>query len=154
MSTYRSNVFTDLLFKSGEHLRDVEFIKCTFSKCRCYVGEAATLTRCTIQNVHLLNCSQDRCLMEAPILQDSVIDGLNTKGQMLAIHGGVFCHVTLRGKIDRLRIRPDVTESSMQPPCRSARPPPFTERHRGRSLQSPTPPQPSCCTPAWKPYHS
>jgi hypothetical protein len=114
MTTYNKKKFSDLLFDSGEELRDAEFIKCHFAYCRCLLAEAATLHRCTIQGVRLLNCSQDRCLLEGPILQDVVVDGLDTKGQLPEILGAAFCHVVLRGKIDRLWIKPRTIEPSMQ----------------------------------------
>lgn len=112
VTRYEKKTFTDLSSRGKGTIADVEFVKCHFA--HCVVVETGARSRCTVRNVRLVNCSQDRCYLLAPILEDVLVDGLNTKGQMPAVHGAAFNRVTLRGKIDRLWIRPDVVEPSRQ----------------------------------------
>src|SRR5713226_8278041 len=109
---FEKKTFKDFRSKGKAEFDDIEFVKCHFVN--CYLGERGASKRPVIRNVRLLNCSQDRCLLVAPILQDILVDGLNTKGQMPEIRGAALSQVTLRGKIDRLWIRPSVIEPSMQ----------------------------------------
>jgi hypothetical protein len=112
MTSSNKKTFTDFFLDGKANVADVEFTKCKFA--HCLIMAADVNNRATIQDVRLLNCSQERCLMQGPILRNVLVDGLNTKGQMPDILGAVFDRVTLRGKIDRLSIKPWVVERSQR----------------------------------------
>lgn len=97
-------------------LSDAEFHNCYFQGCALSVTQDTRL-RSTIRNVKLVNCSQRGCAVYPAIIEDVVVDGFKTHGQLLQIWGAVFNRVVLRGRIDRLMIsgvvdvmgqRPDV----------------------------------------------
>src|SRR5229473_836527 len=109
---FEKKTFKDFRSKGKAEFDDIEFVKCHFVN--CYLGERGASKRPVIRNVRLLNCSQDRCLLVAPILQDVVVDGLDTQKQMPQILGAVFDRVVLRGKIDRLWIKPSIVDPAKQ----------------------------------------
>ncbi|MCY2924023.1 MAG: hypothetical protein NT031_01040 [Planctomycetota bacterium] len=54
--------------------------------------------------MRLVDCSQQGCSLEAAIVEDCLVDGFDTSGQLLQIWGAVFNRVVLCGKIGRLMI--------------------------------------------------
>jgi hypothetical protein len=104
MNSFTKQKYEDFRVKDKKKFEDLEFVKCDFV--HCLLGQQGVKKRCAVQNVRLLNCSQDRCTLYAPILRNVLVDGLNTKGQAPTINGAVFDQVTLRGKIDDLWIKP------------------------------------------------
>jgi hypothetical protein len=112
MIKYTKKTFVDFFSNSRVEFADFEFVNCKFVNSAICSRDCSN--RCTIRNVRILNCTQDRCLLEAPILQNVIVDGLNTKGQMPEVLGAVFDRVTLRGKIDRLWIKPSVVDPGKQ----------------------------------------
>jgi hypothetical protein len=58
-----------------------------------------------------VNCHQRGCAIHGAIIENTVVDGLATHGQLLQIWGAVFNQVVLKGKIDRLMISADVLPS-------------------------------------------
>jgi len=88
-----------------------------FNRC-CFQSYFLSLTsnpalRSTIRNVRLHECSQRGCTLYAAIVEDVLVDGLNTNGQLVRAHGAVFNRVVLRGKIDRLMLNDTLLPSSL-----------------------------------------
>lgn len=54
--------------------------------------------------MNLIDCEQIGCSLYAAVVEDVVIDGLKTNGQLLQAWGAVFNRTILKGKIDRLMI--------------------------------------------------
>jgi hypothetical protein len=112
LESFEGKAFRDFRFRGRRTFRDYTFTKCQFDQ--CLIGEKGVSQRCVIENTRLLNCSQQRCSLEGAILQDVIIDGLNTKGEMPEVLGAACKHVTLRGRIDRFWIKPEVVELEKQ----------------------------------------
>jgi hypothetical protein len=101
--------------RPGRIFEDLEFRRCTF------VGSSLSRTnkpklRSTVRSVRLLDCQEIGCTLDAAIVEDVLVDGLETTG-LLLIWGAVFKHVTLRGHIGSFMISPLVTsrpESAVQ----------------------------------------
>jgi hypothetical protein len=92
---------------SGRAFSDLEFKRCRF------VSSAISKTRnprrrSTIRNVNLIKCEVLGCMVDSAIIEDVLIDGLKTTGQLLHCWGTVFKHVTLKGNIDRIMISPAI----------------------------------------------
>lgn len=88
---------------SGAVFSDLEFRGCSFESCRISMTEDPRL-RSVVRNVKIVNCFQRGCAIDAAVLEDIVIDGLATHGQLLQVWGAVFKHVVLKGSIDRMMI--------------------------------------------------
>jgi hypothetical protein len=58
--------------------------------------------------VRLISCEQRGSSIWGAILDDVIVDGFSTNGQLFQTWGAVFKHVTLRGKIGRIMISPAV----------------------------------------------
>lgn len=56
----------------------------------------------TVRNIKILNCSQRGCVIDSAVIEDCIVDGFDTRGQLLRCWGAVFKHVVLRGKIGKL----------------------------------------------------
>lgn len=84
---------------------------------RCYFeGYFLSLTsnpalRSTVRNVRMTDCSQRGCTLYSAILEDVIVDGFKTNGQLFQTFGAAFNRVVLRGKIDRLMLSNDVLPS-------------------------------------------
>ncbi len=112
-------VFEDREFESfydrgGHTYANLEFRRCRFVSC------AISLTskperRSTVRNVRLVQCEQSGCAMYSAIIEDMVVDGFKTGGQLLQTWGAVFKHVTLRGNLGRLMISPFVELGQVKP---------------------------------------
>lgn len=88
---------------SGAVFSDIEFQRCYFEGCDLSITRDPAL-RSTIRKAKLLDCSQRGCGLHAAIVQDVVVDGFNTKGQLFQVWGAVFNRVVLRGNIGRVMI--------------------------------------------------
>jgi hypothetical protein len=104
---------------SGAVFSDIEFRRCHF------VSSALSITRdpalrSTIRNIKLLNCSQQGCSLDAAIVEDVLVDGFETKGQLFQVWGAVFNRVVLRGNIGRLMISPVVDLMGEHPESQKA----------------------------------
>ena len=88
---------------SGAHFCDLEFRKCYFESCSLSITQKPSL-RTVVSNVKLINCVQRGCTLNSAIVENCLIDGLKTNGQLLQTWGAAFNKVILRGKIDRLMI--------------------------------------------------
>lgn len=87
---------------SGKTFSDLEFRRCRFVSSDISMT-AKPRRRSTVRNVRLLDCEEAGCAVSTAIIEDVLVDGLRTRGTLL-IHGAVFKHVTLRGKIGRIMI--------------------------------------------------
>jgi hypothetical protein len=102
-------VFQDREFRtiydqdSGAVFSDIAFHQCHFVSCALSITSDPAL-RSTVRNVTLLNCSQLGCSLRSAVVEDVVVDGLDTGGQLVQTFGAVFSRVVLRGKIGRLMI--------------------------------------------------
>lgn len=109
-------VFRDQEFQSyydrdsAATFSDIEFCRCYFESCALSIARRPP-DRSTIRNIRLLDCSQRGCRLDSAIVEDVLVDGLKTHGQLLQTWGAVFNRVVLRGKIDRLMISTDVFPS-------------------------------------------
>ena len=71
--------------------------------------------RSTIRNCHLQRCIvRQNCSINTAIVEDCVVDGLETRGPV-DIHGAVFKHVVLKGKIGHLILAPPYGLSESNP---------------------------------------
>ena len=68
-----------------------------------------------MRNVRLIGCEVMGCALNAAIVEDVVVDGLETHGDLLQTWGAVFKHVTLRGDIGRIMISPAVATGLAKP---------------------------------------
>jgi len=93
--------FTDR--DSGAVLGDAEFHNCYFEGCALSITDDPK-KRCIIRNVKLVNCSQRGCSIDPAIIEDVLVEGFNTNGQLVQTWGAAFNRVVLRGEIDRLMI--------------------------------------------------
>jgi hypothetical protein len=71
--------------------------------------------RSTIRNCHLQRCIvRQNCSINTAVVEDCVVDGLETRGPV-DIHGAVFKHVVLKGKIGHLILAPPYGLSESNP---------------------------------------
>jgi len=104
MQIYRDQKFEHFIDRdSGATLSDAEFHNCYFQGCTLSITDDPE-RRCTIRNVKLVNCSQRGCSIDPAIIEDVLVDSLDTHRQPVQIWGAVFNRVVLRGNIDRLMI--------------------------------------------------
>jgi hypothetical protein len=95
---------------SGAIFEGFEFRRCYFESYSLSLTNDPAL-RSTVRKVGLIDCQQRGCAVYAAIMEDIVVCGLNTSGQLLQTFGAVFNRVELRGKLDRLMISNDVLPS-------------------------------------------
>ncbi len=99
---------------SGSVFADFEFRRCEFDGCEISLGSRPDL-RSTIRNCHLQRCTvRQNCSINTAIVEDCVVDGLETRGPV-DVHGAVFKHVVLKGKIGRLILAPPYGLSESNP---------------------------------------
>jgi hypothetical protein len=104
MKTFHNQTFDSFDDRdSAATFHDMVFTKCHFESCELSITRTPTL-RSTLHNMKLLNCSQRDCAISAAVIEDVVVDGLNTNGQLFQTWGAVFNRTVLQGKIDRLMI--------------------------------------------------
>ena len=102
MQVYKSDTFDGFTDRdSAAVYSDIEFRNCEFQSCSISTTCSPPL-RTTVRNVRLVNASEYGCAVDSAILEDVVVDGLNTHGDTLLTCGAVFKHVELKGKIDFL----------------------------------------------------
>lgn len=99
--TFDSDIFRDR--DSAALFSELAFRSCHFEGCALSVASQPAL-RSRVRHVNMTGCSQRGCFLGAAILEDVVVDGLETSGQLLQAWGAVFRRVVLRGKIDRIMI--------------------------------------------------
>jgi hypothetical protein len=90
---------------------DIEFRKCHFMSGALSVTLDPKL-RSTVRNVNVINCRTTAASLWAAIVEDVVIDGLQTS-RLFRTSGAVFKHVVLEGKIGRIMMSPAVHPSKI-----------------------------------------
>src|SRR5262245_51394054 len=103
----------------GAVYENIEFRNCEFQSCSISATHSPAL-RSTIRNARLINSSEYGCFVFAAIIEDTLIDGLNTHGDTLQSWAAVFKHVTFRGKIGFLMTSPLVSPSTVPPEVQRA----------------------------------
>lgn len=98
--------------RPGRLFEDLEFRRCTFVNSILSMTKKPHL-RSTVRNVRLFDCREIGCSLDAAIVEDVLVDGLQTS-DFFVTWGAVFKHVTLRGRIGRFMISPLVTPSQPQ----------------------------------------
>jgi hypothetical protein len=93
--------------RPGRLFEGLEFRRCTF------VGSTLSLTkkpklRSTVRHVRLLDCREVGCSLDAAIVEEVFVDGLETSNPLIT-WGAVFRHVTLRGRIGGIMLSHWVT---------------------------------------------
>jgi hypothetical protein len=96
--------------ESSALFSDFELRHCCFESCALSMTSVPS-RRSTVRNVRLFDCAERGCRLDAAVLEDVLVSGLKTHGQLLQTFGAVFNKVSLRGKIDRLMISNDVLPS-------------------------------------------
>jgi hypothetical protein len=84
---------------SANTYSDLEFHDCEFESCAISIARDPAL-RSTVRNVRLVRSSVYGCSVAGAILDNVIVDGLNTHGDTLQAWATVFRHVVLKGKID------------------------------------------------------
>lgn len=117
MQSFNGETFRGLKdIDTGRVLQDVELERCTFEGC----GLSRTIhqdRRTVVRNVVARNCRVAAVSVGPAIFEEIEIDGL-------AIHDGVFAwgasfrHVTLRGRIGRIAVRPTLSSDKPEDAAR------------------------------------
>jgi hypothetical protein len=86
---------------SGAVFEGYSFVRCEFDGCMVSNATAPDL-RTTVRNCEFIRCVvHQNCSMYSAILEDCLVDGLDTKG-VVFVGGAVYKHVMLRGRVGRL----------------------------------------------------
>lgn len=88
--------------ESGAIFSDLEFRRCRFE----VAGVSITLEpakRSTFRRIKFVQCEQDKCIIWPGIIEDVVIDGLDT-GRLLIANACAYKHVVLRGEVGNIKI--------------------------------------------------
>jgi hypothetical protein len=92
----------------GVHLRgtfeNYEFEGCTFQSSSIAAGTVDPKDRSVIRNVQLRNCYSAASIVGPAILDEVVVDGLDSGPELLFIWGAAFRHVVLRGTLASIKI--------------------------------------------------
>ncbi len=104
---FENRVFECLYDRGGRIFENLEFRHCRFESCALSITTNPR-RRSIVRNVRLIQCEQEGCAIDTAIIEDVVVDGLNTHGQLLQTWGAVFKHVTLKGNIGRVMFSPKV----------------------------------------------
>src|SRR5262245_19174716 len=111
MKMFNNNEFESFYDReSGAVFSDMQFSSCYFESCALSITGKPS-NRSTVRNIRLLGCGQRGCRLDCALVENVLVDGFNTHGQLFQSWGAVFSRVTLRGKIDRLMISNDVFPS-------------------------------------------
>lgn len=98
MKTFEQRTFQGVSqYNSRRTLTDLECRTCSFVGCDVTWTKGPE-QRPLVRNVRLIDCEVRGCALEGVILEDVLIDGLQTH-TMLQVFGTVYKHVTLRGTI-------------------------------------------------------
>jgi hypothetical protein len=114
MRIFEQQTFDGLLDRdSAKTFSEMELRRCHFQSCVLSIADEPR-NRSTVRNVRLVESSQLGCTVYGAIVDDVLVDGLNTNGQLLRTWGAVFNRVVLRGKIDPLMISNEVLPSVLR----------------------------------------
>jgi hypothetical protein len=91
---------------SGKTFSDFEFRKCRFISCLFISLDPKT--RPILRGVKLENCEEISSTLRGAIVEDVSVDGLKSSGGMAGLFtwSTVFKHVVLKGKIQRVVLKP------------------------------------------------
>jgi len=103
MTVYSDRTFLQRFDRdSGAVLEGMQFTNCTFDNCALSLTKSPNL-RSTVRNVQVVNCVTVNCGVGPAVFEDVVVDGLDTN-DLLILWSPLFKHVTLRGKIGKIKI--------------------------------------------------
>ena len=115
MKRFEGVTIGGVLSQTGQQLGPAEFVRCHF--------QGAILTppppdrpdlRARIMGMRLVDCSETGEALDAAILEDVVVDGLQTS-DLLQFWSCAFRHVVFRGKVGRVMFSPIVSLLSDDP---------------------------------------
>lgn len=113
MQSLRGQTFIGLKdIDSGRVLEDLELERCTFEGCGLSTTDLPE-RRTIVRNVVARNCRLAGVSVGPAIFEDVLVDGLAIHDLQL-VWGASFRHVTLRGRIGRIAVRP--TLPAEEPP--------------------------------------
>jgi hypothetical protein len=110
MRRFDNEEFVQWYDDGGQAFSDIEFIKCRFESSAISITRDPS-RRSIYRNIRLIKCAERGCAVDAAVIEDVLVDGLKTNG-LLQTWAAVFKHVTLRGKIDRIMVSPEVAPGS------------------------------------------
>lgn len=96
--------FPWLRSQPGRTFANVEFQRCRFEHCVVSVTNNPR-RRSTIRNARLIDCDIRNCSLDAALVEDVVVDGLETSG-LCIIWGAAFKHLTMRGRLGSFKFNP------------------------------------------------
>jgi hypothetical protein len=103
MITYESKTFYKLYDDdSGIVIENLVLDACVFDNCTLS-HTTNTARRSAVRNVRLKNCVSVNCDIGPAVFEDVTVDGLETN-DLLILWGPLFNHVTLKGKIGKLKV--------------------------------------------------
>jgi hypothetical protein len=111
---FEDRVFECFYDRGGRTFSNLEFRRCRFESSRISITRDPR-RRSTVRNVKLVQCEQLGCAINTAIIEDVMVDGLKTHGQLLQTWGAVFKHVTLKGNIGRIMLSPAVATGLAKP---------------------------------------
>lgn len=111
---FRSQTFMDVDDReSGAIFSDLAFYRCRFERCAVSItldpGKRSTFCR-----MKIVQCEEVNCGIWPAIIEDVMIDGLET-GQLLIANACAYRHVVLRGKVGSIKLRRAVPYTSSVP---------------------------------------
>jgi hypothetical protein len=103
MKAYENQTFEKLYDQdSGAVFENLVLGNCVFNNCALSLTKSPEL-RSTVRNVQLVNCVSVNCGIRSAVFENVTIDGLQTN-DLLILWGPLFKHVTLKGKIGKIKI--------------------------------------------------
>ena len=118
MIDYSCHEFNSLFDRgTGTTFEDLNFERCTFNNCAISLTKDVA-QRAVVRNVLLKQCTSINCGIGPAIFDDVTVDGLATN-DLLILWGPLFKHVTLKGKIGKLKINSAVHHVDRSPEVQS-----------------------------------
>lgn len=117
MQCFEDKAFDSDSFAESERMgvfSGIEFRRCFFKGCSPSIGSRFD-RRLTVHDIKFLDCSQRGSSLGPAIVEDVLVDGFATGGQLFQSWGAVFNRVILRGAIDRMMISNDILPSVLLP---------------------------------------
>jgi len=114
MRLIENQEFTTFHDRGGGFYHDLHFKKCKFLSSSISITEDPT-KRSVVRNVALEGCRVQGSSVRCAIVEDTVVDGLQT-ANLLQAWGTLFRRVTLKGKVGRLMISPLVSPQHLNTP--------------------------------------
>jgi hypothetical protein len=103
MKKYEGQTFKKLFDQSSRAvIADYDFNNCIFDNCGLSLTKTVEM-RSIVKNVRLTKCTSVNCGIGPAIFEEVTIDGLETN-DLLIIWGPLFKHVTLKGKLGKMKI--------------------------------------------------